>query len=255
MIQTHYVPLSPPYRIIYTGGVLGIQIGTLIVVSTDDNSMLFQTKTHPVVSYVNKELCKEKDLYISDVMIGGMNSEAEVWYNVEQKDVATLCLVGQKFSWDDFLEILTPLISDCHDEKSATLNLRKARNFRSDFYLLGGHLAPPPGYESLTNYFGETSACEFQILIEQMPNEDEGDTSAKRVFCTEIGCDVPFMAKTDDPEEAYAILQKQLYFYKQTFRMIMAGKPLRFYFEPGGCCEDEADPEVVKLVERLNGIA
>lgn len=255
MIQTHYVPLSPPYRIIYTGGVLGIQIGTLIVVSTDENSMLFQTKTHPVVSYVNKELCKEEDLYITDLMIGGKNSEAEVWYNVEQKEVATLCLVGQKLLWDDFLEILTPLISDCHDEKSATLNLRKARFFRADFYRLGGHLAPPPGYESLTNNFGETRACEFQLLIEHMPNEDEGDTSAKCVFCTEIGCDIPFMAKTDDPEEAYEILEKQLRFYKQTFTFFMADKPLRFYFKPGGFCGDEAYPEVVKLVERLNRIA
>lgn len=252
MIQTHYVPLDPPYRIVYTGGVMGIQIGTLIVVSSDESTMDVQTKTHPVVSYVNKELCQKNKVFVSDVMFGGVYSEAEVWYMVEQKEVASICLVGQKFLWDDYLDILTPLISDCHDEISARDNLHLAASFRRNLRLLGGHLAPPLGYEKLTNYFGDTAACEFQILIEHMPNDIEGDTSAKQCFCTEIGCEIPFMAKTDDPEVAYEILKRQRSFYEQTFNSIMLGKPLRFYFEPGGCCEDEADAEVVKIVERLN---
>ena len=57
-MQSHFVKLEPPYQIIHYGGVVGIQIGTLIVVGEshpgDYSSLDIFTHSHPVVSYVDK---------------------------------------------------------------------------------------------------------------------------------------------------------------------------------------------------------
>lgn len=263
MIQTHYVPLERPYRIIYTGGKIGLQIGTLIVTefskgipdrNGDINYALghVYTRTHPVVSYVNKTYSQKLNFVVSDMMFGGTFSEAVVWDKVDQQDVATVCMEGQKILWDDFLNILTPLISECRDETITREKLIEARHFVTTLEQLGGSIELPEGYGAMTNYFGEEEAIEFQIQLQRMPYDIKGGESKELCFCSEYGFELPFVARTDDSELAFKILRRQKLFYRSLMVNLLHTKPLRFYFEPGGCCEDEADPDVVALVNKLN---
>lgn len=263
MIQTHYVPLERPYRIIYTGGNLGLQIGTLIVIREDEISRQdifkyispgYKATSHPVVSYVNKEFRQKQNILVSDIMYGGAFSEADVWDNVSQTDVATLCLEGQKILWEDFLSIITPLMSECRDEDITKEQLNKARAFFVKLRDLGGDIELPEGHDSPSSYFGEDEAYEFQTLLEYVPNGVIYDESTEMCFTTEMGAELPFIAITEDIEEAYKILRRQTLFFKYIMSVLLPNKPLRFYFEPGGCCEDVADPNVVSLVKRLNQI-
>ena len=62
-MESHFVKLEPPYQIIHYGGVVGIQIGTLIVVgenSFEPKGIDIRTRSHPVVSYVDKHQLKSK---------------------------------------------------------------------------------------------------------------------------------------------------------------------------------------------------
>lgn len=263
MIQTHYVPLERPYRIIYTGGKIGLQIGTLIVVSSNELphepafryvSPGYKATSHPVVSYVNKDLLQEQNILVSDIMYGGEYSEAEVWDNVSQTDVATLCLEGQKILWEDFLSIITPFISECRDEDITKEQIGKARAIFLTLRDLGGDIELPEGHNCPSNNFGEEKAYEFQTLLEYVPNGVSNDDSTGMCFTTEIGAELPFVARTEDIEEAYKILRRQTLFYKYILSKLLPNKLLRFYFEPGGSCEDVADPNVVSLVERLNKV-
>ena len=113
-MQSHFVKLEPPYQIIHYGGVVGIQIGTLIVVSenSDDPSGLgICTRSHPVVSYVDK-------IRLRDVMKDDSNDhklsyyaggEGSVWSKVEVNDVDIVGLWDPdteydkpQFDWDHF---------------------------------------------------------------------------------------------------------------------------------------------------------
>lgn len=267
MIQTHFVPLERPYRIIYTRGEMGLQVGTLIVVRSDETittssgkkiSIPFTrviTKTHPVVSYVNKGYNQKHNKLVSEIMYPGKFSEAIVWDAVEQSDVATLCLEGQKMLWEDFLNILTPFINECRDENSTKEKLREARSFVLNLINLGGNIQLPEGYDRMSTIFGEDEAYEFQTLIDRTPYDSEKGESKELCYCTELGAEFPFVARTDDLEIAFRILRRQYLFYKDILSKIVPNKPLRFVFEPGGCCEDVADPGVVSLVEKLDKIA
>ena len=264
MIQTHYVPLERPYRIIYTGGKMGLQIGTLLVISSEEHlpseshfkyiTPNYITMSHPIVSYVNKEYCQKQNILVSDIMYGGAFSEADVWDNVRQSDVATLCLEGQKILWEDFMNIITPLLNECRDESTSREQIGKARSFFLTLKDLGGGIEPPEGFESPTNYFGEDKAYEIQTLLVSVPDTTLKEKSKEMCFCSEFGADIPFVAKTEDIETAYKILRRQTHFYKHILTELFPNEPIRFYFEPGGCCEDVADPNVVLLAERLNKI-
>lgn len=99
MIQTHFVKLEPPYQIIHYGGVVGIQIGTLIVVGEsypgDIAKIDIFTHSHPVVSYVDKVQLKGKlgkdrgDFFMASQWGGG---EGNVWSKVEVSDVDVIGL-------------------------------------------------------------------------------------------------------------------------------------------------------------------
>lgn len=50
MIQTNYVPLEHPYRVVYYNGVIGIQIGSLILAiekQDEEGKRIVEIKTHP----------------------------------------------------------------------------------------------------------------------------------------------------------------------------------------------------------------
>jgi hypothetical protein len=119
-MQSHFVKLEPPYQIIHYGGVVGIQIGTLIVVSEsypgDHSNIEVYTHSHPVVSYVDKYQLKEKlaqargNLAVASRFGGG---EGNVWSKVEVSDVDVIGLwdadqeeVSCSFEWNSFLSLV-----------------------------------------------------------------------------------------------------------------------------------------------------
>ncbi|MCR4836114.1 MAG: hypothetical protein K5899_06995 [Bacteroidaceae bacterium] len=97
IVNSHYVPLQPPYPVIYYNGEVGMQIGTLIVVEGLDPSRphpygnreapyAIRTHSHPVVSYGNKQT----GLITPNVEPNDW-SEGVVWDNVQLRDVTVLC--------------------------------------------------------------------------------------------------------------------------------------------------------------------
>lgn len=102
MIQTNYVALEHPHRVIYYNGVVGLQIGSLIVTTERQDEVsgsVVEMKSHPVVSYCSTEAKKN----ISRISYPGVYSEAVVWDQVEQSDVTTLCAESGSIDCDDFL--------------------------------------------------------------------------------------------------------------------------------------------------------
>ncbi len=117
-MQSHFVKLEPPYQIIHYGGVVGIQIGTLIVVGQEfANGIDIYTHSHPVVSYVDKfqlqkKLGKEHGNRAMAAYYGG--GEGNVWSKVEVSDVDVIGLWDTNrnqdscpFDWDDFVYLVS----------------------------------------------------------------------------------------------------------------------------------------------------
>lgn len=151
MIQTHFVKLEPPYQIIHYGGVVGIQIGTLIVVGEsypgDHTSIDIYTHSHPVVSYVDKHQLKEKlataseNLGVASHWGGG---EGNVWSKVEVSDVDVIGLCDadqgqQPLEWAYFLSLVSNGFS-LMDAQNGTC--RKNGIFDLESYLRRVGLAP-----------------------------------------------------------------------------------------------------------------
>ena len=95
--NSHYVPLQPPYPVIYCNNEVGIQIATLIVVTEPQmtapvgNRSVYRmaTHSHPVVTYGNKHLG------ISEASnIPGDYSEGEVWDRVDISNVEIVAFVN-----------------------------------------------------------------------------------------------------------------------------------------------------------------
>ena len=115
--NSHYVPLQPPYPVIYCNNEVGIQIATLIVVTEPQMTAPFgnrsvyrmATHSHPVVTYGNKHLG------ISEASnIPGDYSEGEVWDRVDISNVTVIAFVdnGGQISPSDnvLLERLSDII-------------------------------------------------------------------------------------------------------------------------------------------------
>ena len=118
-MESHFVKLEPPYQIIHYGGVVGIQIGTLIVVgenSFEPKSIDIYTRSHPVVSYVDKrqlraKLGKERGNRDIASYYGG--GEGNVWSKVEISDVDVIGMSDLNadgepslFEWTDFVSLV-----------------------------------------------------------------------------------------------------------------------------------------------------
>ncbi len=105
MIQTNYVALERPYRVIYYNGVVGLQIGSLVVTAEKQDEAggsIIEIKSHPVVSYCTTKTKKK----INSISYPGVYSEAVVWDQVEQNEVITLCIEGGCIDCEDFLEVV-----------------------------------------------------------------------------------------------------------------------------------------------------
>ena len=95
--NSHYVPLQPPYPVIYCNNEVGIQIATLIVVTEPQmtaplgNRSVYRmaTHSHPVVTYGNKHLG------ISEASnLPGDYSEGEVWDRVDISSASVIAFVN-----------------------------------------------------------------------------------------------------------------------------------------------------------------
>lgn len=95
--NSHYVPLQPPYPVIYCNNEVGIQIATLIVVTEPQmtapvgNRSVYRmaTHSHPIVTYGNKHLG------ISEASnIPGDYSEGEVWDKVVISNASVIAFVN-----------------------------------------------------------------------------------------------------------------------------------------------------------------
>lgn len=120
-MQSHFIKLDPPYQIIHYGGVVGIQIGTLIVVGeaypNDNVGIDIYSHSHPVVSYVDKhqlktKLGKERGNSTLAAYYGG--GEGHVWSKVEVSDVDIIGMTDlsadeepSSFEWNDFVTLVS----------------------------------------------------------------------------------------------------------------------------------------------------
>ena len=261
MIQSHYVPLERPYRIIYAGGVVGLQIGTLIVVDDqtpmvsqtvssqrDYRSAMFnyignmgiKTYSHPVVSYINKSDNGKRDL-MSDAPYGGTYSEAVVWNQVEQRDVMTICLEGDKLHWAELREFLFQKVSTSKDRDSALEIMISIGSMVDSIISLGGKFVLPAG-----------NVIHVQLLKGVWEDDESG--SREPGFHTNDDVLLPFIARTNDVEEAYVIMFRQLHHYRRILKKINPQRKFSFVFENqiDKLLFPDMYDEVQKLVDALN---
>ena len=104
IISTTYAPLEAPYQMISYSNTLGMQIGTLIVTTADEDSTTYaiRTHSHPVVAYANK-----KDEGYRKKRFTLPTMEGVVWDQVELRDVTTICLADEpRMSWQKYHDYL-----------------------------------------------------------------------------------------------------------------------------------------------------
>ena len=99
MIQTHLLKLDPPYQIIACRGEVGMQIATLVVTEEtrdEDGNYGITTHSHPVVTYVDKQLKKQPDSdeFEKDPALIPCG-EGVVWDKVEVNSTSLVCMSDQ----------------------------------------------------------------------------------------------------------------------------------------------------------------
>lgn len=111
MIQTSYVPLEKPYQIVEYNGNLGIQIGTLIVTREKRrkgcDGYAIETHSHPVVSYVNKEM--PLDLKRHKSLSMPRPFEGVVWDHVELYELNVITRDNEGLTWENFMQLCKKL--------------------------------------------------------------------------------------------------------------------------------------------------
>lgn len=108
MIDTSYVALEHPYRVIEYGGTVGLQIGVLVVTRETegpDGGYGIETHSHPVVSYVNPQVSAEARRRPYFLLPDGDQTEGVVWDKVEASQVNTLGREGDELSWERLMEL------------------------------------------------------------------------------------------------------------------------------------------------------
>lgn len=114
MTQTHLLPLQPPYKYIYFGGIIGKQIATLVAtVDKTDNEGNYgiETHSHPVVVY------------------NGQTAEGVVWDKCEVMDCRTVCSeTAKKVTLKEFNELLAMTGGAKTDNPDNPMNLLPPMN-------------------------------------------------------------------------------------------------------------------------------
>ena len=266
MIQSHYIPLEPPYRIIYSGGVLGLQIGTLLVVHDNNINPItgkritispFKTESYPVVSYVNKKNTKQP--LINDMKISGLYSEGVVWENVTQDQVATLCLEGQEVDWDDYIDLLGPDFygyagsGSPLGEKLSSYQIPKLHEaFRKYelFYNLGGKLKLPNYQKKELDKETHKQCYYFEIGLIETTSFRTCIDSPDPVYYSDLGDAMRFYAYNQDVESAYKELEHQRQFYLSILDKILPDQEIaRITFKLSG---DKKSERLSQLIQILN---
>jgi len=166
-MQSHFVKLEPPYQIIHYGGVVGIQIGTLIVVGEshpgDYSSLDIFTHSHPVVSYVDKnqlkaKLGKERSGFWVSHWGGG---EGNVWSKVDVSDVDVIGLwdvdqdqKNSSMEWIQFASLVYDGFSYLDAKKGAY-----RKNGIYDLYNYLRRVGLEPDVPSPATYCAEIGLC------------------------------------------------------------------------------------------------
>jgi hypothetical protein len=111
IVSSHYIPIQPPYPVIYCNNEVGIQIATLIVVTEPQmvapmgNRSVYRmvSHSHPVVVYGNKHSEKvagviypenENSAKVVEASSPGDYCEGIVWDRVELTDVQVIAFVN-----------------------------------------------------------------------------------------------------------------------------------------------------------------
>ena len=167
-MQSHLIKLDPPYQIIHYGGVVGIQIGTLITVGNeypgDQSIEHIYTHSHPVVSYVDKlqlkaKLGKERGDYFTASSWGG--GEGNVWSKVEVSDVDVIGMwdvdqdkVNCSMEWIQFASLVSDGFSYL-DAKKGTYRKNGIFDLYNYLRRVGLKPVPPPP----STYRAEIGLC------------------------------------------------------------------------------------------------
>lgn len=274
MIQTHYVHLERPFRIIYAEGHVGLQIGTLIAV---DDGVPFTavlvdspqkersafckmnkvkksitTYSYPVVSYINKN--KEGvNISYSDVSYGGGWSEAEVWDFTVQQDVATLCLEGGLVKWNSMLEILVPGLRQCKTYEETVEALINVLGNLQMIKELGGNLEGPN--LEMTSYLKDPNGKTRVIVSLTCERESDG-TLFFHTSETDSMIEKPFQffAHAKDVVEAARIIRRQEQFYNR-FKLFGNQKmSFAMVFDNDRNQPEDGKSELLKLITLLKEV-
>lgn len=228
MINTSYVPLEQPFRVIEYNGTLGIQIGTLIVTKElEGEEYAIEAHSHPVVSYVNNSALKGKKKKTAWLHYDAV--EGVVWENVEVGQVNTMARIGEEISWEEFTNFCRERIKVHFFEKSlgSQLDIYYAYNKLRDWNF---EIKTPP-----INKKGEMFVeVELYDLIE----------GAKAYCCGKGGLGlITKSGKTQDME--YTILG-EIQFFETILRMSYQDVKIRPYFHTN-------DERYKLLTDMLNG--
>ena len=145
MIQTSYAPLDKPYQIIEYNGRLGIQIGTLIVTKEKqcgkDGGYAIETHSHPVVSYVNKDMPLELKNHLS--LSKPRPFEGVVWDDVELYELNVIARENVEISWEDYMQLCKKIrLCELEDRRvDAEMHIMNNYGLLHDW---GIRVAPPP---------------------------------------------------------------------------------------------------------------
>ena len=208
-----------------------------------------QTHSYPVVSKINKKVVTA--LPTSDLSYGGFFSEAEVWDFVEQNDVSTLCLEGNKIDWNLHYDFLSLMLRECNTYEKTVDTLISLMNNLAMVRDLGGSFeGPNMEMYNHSNASGEKTLV-FACLKYEMKKDADGHEHPC-IFTTSEDSILPFYAGTDNVDEAYKIIKKQEELY---YRFKILTDPVikfSFNFKIDDSQDDEGRDLLEKLVERLN---
>ncbi len=210
-MQSHFVKLEPPYQIIHYGGVVGIQIGTLIVVGEtypNDIGTDIYSHSHPVVSYVDKQQLRAKlgnergNRDIASYYGGG---EGNVWTKVEVSDVDVIGMSDlssngelSPFEWSDFVLLASDGVSIDEAEKGI-VRFKGIFDLENYLHRVGLYIKLPPVSDHI------------ELDVSLLYNEDKYGVVRKCIVCQEdnpelITFYVPIF--NNDKEIIDAVLQK-----------------------------------------------
>ena len=100
-VNTNYVALQPPYKVIKHGNKIGVQIGIQRIVIAGGSPFRTETHDYPVVADENKQTALDNPRFQVDA-----SCDSKVWDNVELSQVSVLCKLDDHLNWMDFIRIV-----------------------------------------------------------------------------------------------------------------------------------------------------